>query len=123
MNQKIPTILPTPPTPPTPQIQAARSPSPIPSKPRRRVWADLDERAITFSPLAWLKLRLFLHAGDVEVGGFGLAAQHDLLFVEVRYSVPRQAAFDPVTVKAYLDEVVLVHKGQEVTRHHHFPRR
>lgn len=40
-----------------------------------------------------------------------------VLFEGVRYSVPRQAAFEPVTVKAYLDQVVLVHKGQVVARH------
>lgn len=40
-----------------------------------------------------------------------------VLFEEVRYSVPRQAAFDPITVKAYVEEVVLVHKGQQVARH------
>ncbi len=40
-----------------------------------------------------------------------------VLFQEVRYSVPRHVAFEPVTVKAYLDQVVLVHKGQVVARH------
>jgi hypothetical protein len=40
-----------------------------------------------------------------------------VLFEDVRYSVPRHVAFDPVTVKAYLDQVVLVHKGQVVARH------
>jgi hypothetical protein len=29
---------------------------------------------LTFSPLAWLKLQFFLHAGDTEVGGFGVSA-------------------------------------------------
>ena len=38
-------------------------------------------------------------------------------FEDVRYSVPRQAAFSPVTLKAYLDAVVLVHKGQVIARH------
>lgn len=40
-----------------------------------------------------------------------------VLFEDVRYSVPRHVAFEPVTVKAYLDQVVLVHKGQVVARH------
>jgi transposase len=40
-----------------------------------------------------------------------------VLFEDVRYSVPRHVAFEPVTVKAYLDRVVLVHKGQIVARH------
>lgn len=38
-------------------------------------------------------------------------------FEEVRYSVPRQAAFCPVTLKAYPQQVVLVHEGQVVARH------
>ena len=38
-------------------------------------------------------------------------------FEDVRYSVPRQVAFSPVTVKAYLDQVVLVHNGKVVARH------
>jgi transposase len=40
-----------------------------------------------------------------------------VLFEDVRYSVPRHVAFEPVTVKAYLGQVVLVHKGQVVARH------
>jgi transposase len=40
-----------------------------------------------------------------------------VLFEEVRYSVPRHVAFEAVTVKAYLEQVVLVHKGQVVARH------
>jgi hypothetical protein len=38
-------------------------------------------------------------------------------FEEVRYSVPRQAAFSPVTLKAYLDQVVLVREGQVIAKH------
>jgi transposase len=40
-----------------------------------------------------------------------------VLFENVRYSVPRHVAFEAVTVKAYMDQVVLVHKGQVVARH------
>jgi hypothetical protein len=40
-----------------------------------------------------------------------------VLFEDVRYSVPRPVAFEPVTVKAYVEQVVLVHKGQVVARH------
>lgn len=38
-------------------------------------------------------------------------------FEDVRYSVPRQAAFAPVTLKAYLQQVVIIHNGQVVARH------
>jgi transposase len=40
-----------------------------------------------------------------------------VLFEDVRYSVPRPVAFEPVTVKAYVDRIVLVHQGQVVARH------
>jgi hypothetical protein len=38
-------------------------------------------------------------------------------FQHVRYSVPRSAAFKPVTVKAYLDAILLVCEGKVVARH------
>jgi transposase len=38
-------------------------------------------------------------------------------FEDARYSVPRQAAFSPVTLKAYLDQVVLVREGQVIAKH------
>jgi hypothetical protein len=38
-------------------------------------------------------------------------------FEDVRDSVPRQAAFSPVMLTAYLDPVVLVRDGQEIARH------
>ena len=28
---------------------------------------------LIFAPLAWLKLQFFCHAGDTEIGGFGVA--------------------------------------------------
>ena len=34
-----------------------------------------------FSPLAWMKLQLFLHAGETEVGGFGVSAEDNVLYV------------------------------------------
>jgi transposase len=40
-----------------------------------------------------------------------------VLFENIRYSVPRHVAFEPVTVKAYVDQILLVHKGQVVARH------
>jgi len=41
-----------------------------------------EDRILSFSPMAWLKLRLFLHADEVEVGGFGISSSHDLLYIE-----------------------------------------
>jgi hypothetical protein len=65
------------------------------------------------------------HALELPARPFEACIQHirqadkyqTVLFEDVRYSVPRQVAFEPVTVKAYLDQVVLVHKGQVVARH------
>ena len=36
---------------------------------------------LSFSPLAWLKLQYFCHAGDTEVGGFGISSEEDLLYI------------------------------------------
>jgi transposase len=65
------------------------------------------------------------HAVELPHHPFDAAIQHirqadkyqTVLFADVRYSVPRQVAFEPVTVKAYVDQVVLVHKGQIVATH------
>ena len=38
-------------------------------------------------------------------------------FQNIRYSVPRSAAFKPVTVKAYMDAIVLVCEGKVVAQH------
>ena len=40
-----------------------------------------------------------------------------VLFEDVRYSVPRSVAFAPVTVKAYPEQITIVHKGEVVARH------
>jgi len=53
-------------------------------------------QALTFAPLAWLKLQLFCHAGDTEIGGFGLSAENDLLYIEDFVTVRQQVT--PVTV-------------------------
>lgn len=58
---------------------------------------------LTFSPLAWLKLLFFCHAGDMEIGGFGIAAANDLLYVEDFRTVRQQAT--PVSVRFFDDAV------------------
>jgi transposase len=65
------------------------------------------------------------HATELPDRPFDACIQHirqadkyqTVLFEDVRYSVPRHVAFEPVTVKAYLQQVVLVHKGQAVATH------
>jgi hypothetical protein len=50
-----------------------------------------------FSPLAWLKLQWFCHAGDTEVGGFGISAEHNPLYVEEFVTVRQQVT--PVSIR------------------------
>ena len=65
------------------------------------------------------------HAVELPVRPFDACITHTrqadkyqtVLFEQVRYSVPRQVAFEPVTIKAYLHRIVLVHRGKIVARH------
>jgi hypothetical protein len=72
---------------------------------------------LTFSPRAWLKLLFFLHAGDTEVGGFGVTAapglglepgaeDGDLLYVEDFVTVRQRVSVASV---AFDDEAVADH--------------
>src|SRR5688500_2251867 len=69
-------------------------------------------RALVISPLAWLKLMLFLHSGATEVGGFAVSRADDELlyvddFVAVRQRVTAvTVAFDDGAVADYFDERV-----------------
>ena len=85
------------------------------TNPRARAFPD----RIVFSPLAWLKLQWFCHAGPTEVGGFGISAEHDLLYVENLVTVKQYAT--PVTIR-FGDQAVadlfdqLVDRGLPVRR-------
>jgi hypothetical protein len=66
---------------------------------------------LTFSPLAWLKLQFFCHAGDTEIGGFGISAQDNLLYMEDFVTVRQQATaasvvFDDAAVADHFDQWV-----------------
>ena len=54
-------------------------------------------KVLTFSPLAWLKLQFFCHLGDTEIGGFGISAEHDPLYIQDFVTVRQQVT--PVTVR------------------------
>jgi hypothetical protein len=64
---------------------------------------------LRLSPLAWLKLQLFLHAGETEVGFFGICASDDLMYVE-DLAVPKQkvsavtVSFDDLSVGDYFED-------------------
>lgn len=78
------------------------------------IWSSrADERpsVLTFSPLAWLKLQFFCHAGPTEIGGFGISSPKDLLYVEdfitVRQQVsPVSVRFDDGSVADFFDKSV-----------------
>lgn len=66
---------------------------------------------LTLSPLCWLKLQLFLHGGDTEIGGFAVSRSDNLLylhdFVTVRQEVTAvTVAFDDGAVADYFDAQV-----------------
>jgi hypothetical protein len=52
---------------------------------------------LTFAPLAWLKLQFFCHIGDTEIGGFGVSAEGNPLYIEEFVTVRQQAT--AVTVR------------------------
>jgi hypothetical protein len=66
---------------------------------------------LIFAPLAWLKLQFFCHRGDTEMGGFGISAKVDLLYIEDFRTVRQNAtwasvAFDDTAVADFFDECV-----------------
>lgn len=72
-----------------------------------------DQRppVLRFSPTAWAKLLFFRDRGDTEIGGFGVTAPDDLLFVEQFITVPQtttcvHVAFDDEAVADYFDQQV-----------------
>ena len=67
--------------------------------------------ALRFSPLAWARLLYLRDYGDTEVGGFGIAASDDLLFVEDVQLVRQvcswaHVAFDDESVADFFDAQV-----------------
>ena len=60
-------------------------------------------RKLRLSPWAWLKWQYLCHAGPTEVAGFGLSAEHDLLYLEDilvigQRATPATVAFDDAAV-------------------------
>lgn len=66
---------------------------------------------LRFSPTAWAKLRFFCHAGDTEIGGFGISRPDDLLCIEDFLTVRQKTtsvtvAFDDSAVADFYDQQV-----------------
>jgi hypothetical protein len=80
------------------------------------------EPVLRFTPYAWAKLQFFCHAGDTEIGGFGLAATDDPLLVTdlltVRQSVSSASVeFDDVAVaELFEDQVDAGHRPDRFAR-------
>ena len=80
-------------------------------RPRKRPPPPEPAPQLVFSPAAWLKLMFFLHAGDHEVGGFGISSEHNPLYVEQFLTVsqtvsPVNVQFDDAAVADYFDRCV-----------------
>lgn len=87
------------------------------SKKKRKKWkgteavTETTTPALRFSPTAWAKLLFLRDYGDTEVGGFGIAASGDLLFVEDVQLVKQvcswaHVAFDDESVADFFDRQV-----------------
>jgi hypothetical protein len=64
------------------------------------------ETCLTLAPLAWLKLAFFCHLGDTEIGGFGISAEKNLLYME-----------DFVTLKQEVSEITVKFRDDAVADH------
>jgi hypothetical protein len=77
----------------------------------RRPHSVREDNVVVFSPLAWMKLMFFLHAGGTEVGGFALSSEHDPLYVDDFVTVRQLASlasveFDDAAVADFFDGCV-----------------
>lgn len=83
----------------------------LPSPPKQRPARRRPSPILRFSPSAWAKLHFFCRAGESEIGGFGISAPDDALFVEdfiaVRQFVtPVSVIFEDDAVADFFDDQV-----------------
>jgi hypothetical protein len=78
---------------------------------------------LRFSPYAWAKLLYFCHAGDTEIGGFGVAGDPKALLIVDDFVTVRQSTtcvsvvFDDAAVADYFErQVDLGHKPEQFAR-------
>jgi len=82
-----------------------------------------DDPVLRFTPTAWAKLQFFCHAGDTEIGGFGITTPEDPLliidFVTVLQRVSSvTVAFDDEAVANFFeDQVDQGRKPEQFARH------
>jgi proteasome lid subunit RPN8/RPN11 len=80
-------------------------------RPKRKKQPSPNTPSLRFSPTAWAKLLYLRDRGDTEVGGFGITAADDLLYVEdiqlVRQTTSwTHVAFDDESVADFFDAQV-----------------
>jgi hypothetical protein len=97
------------PTPSATTIRAQRSSPPLASKPN--LFSPRRPARLTFAPLPWLKLRLFLHSDDCEIGGFAISSAQNLLYLEDFVSVKQTVSLvtvdlDDAAVADHFDRCV-----------------
>lgn len=73
--------------------------------------SQLDEPCLRFTPTAWAKLQCICHAGETEVGAFGLSSPEDLLLVQDVLLVKQETTsvtvkFDDVAVADLFEDLV-----------------
>ena len=78
-------------------------------KPRQR--QPQTNPVLRFSPTAWAKLIFFCHHGMTEIGGFGITAADDLLYIQDFLTVKQDVtgasvAFDDAAVADFFDQQV-----------------
>ena len=79
-----------------------------------RTWSHFIHRRpdrLLFAPLAWLKLQWLCHQGETEIGGFGISAENDLLYIEefstvCQLATPVSVRFEDDSVADLFDELV-----------------
>jgi len=98
-----------------------KQPNPPPRKAVKRCRRP-DQPTLRFTPYAWAKLHTFCHAGDTEIGGFGLSAPNDPLLVMDFLTVKQEVTCvsvefdDEAVAKLFEDQVDTGNRPEQFAR-------
>ena len=78
---------------------------------RKPFLQSFETPTLRFTPLAWAKLEFLCHAGDSEIGGFGITSKGDLLLVEDFVTVKQSTTavsvkFEAIAVAEFFEDQV-----------------
>jgi len=78
---------------------------------RKPFLQSFETPTLRFTPLAWAKLEFLCHAGDSEIGGFGITSKGDLLLVEDFVTVKQSTTavsvkFEDIAVAEFFEDQV-----------------